>query len=87
MDKSNYQGEEMLGDDQVSGEFTIKEVANWLDESPNVIRNWVKELREYIPLKKNESGYNVFDHEALEKMKSIKMMHRQQNYSMKQIKH
>lgn len=83
MDKSNYQGE----DNQASVEFTIKEVANLLDESPNVIRNWVKELRDYIPFTKNESGYNVFNQEALEKMKSIKMMHRQQNYSIKQIKH
>ena len=87
MDKSTYQGQGNLGDNQDEAEFTVKEVANLLDESPNVIRNWMKELREYIPLMKNESGYNVFSHEALEKMNSIKMMHRQQNYSMKQIKH
>jgi DNA-binding transcriptional MerR regulator len=87
MDKSRYQGQENLSDNQGEPEFTVKEVANLLDESPNVIRNWMKELRDYIPLTKNESGYNVFSHEALEKMKSIKIMHRQQNYSVKQIKH
>ncbi|MEK4031483.1 MerR family transcriptional regulator [Pseudobacillus sp. FSL P4-0506] len=87
MDKSDYQSEGKFDNNQAPIEFTIKEIANLLNESPNVIRNWVKELRDYIPLTKNESGYNVFDQKALEKMKSIKMMHRQQNYSIKQIKH
>ncbi|WP_046181053.1 MerR family transcriptional regulator [Domibacillus tundrae] len=87
MDKSIYQGDKNLDNNQGKTEFTVKEVATLLNESPNVIRNWMKELREHIPLTKNESGYNVFSHEALEKMKSIKQMHRQQNYSIKQINH
>lgn len=87
MDKSIYQGDKNLNINQGETVFTVKEVAVVLDESPNVIRNWMKELREHIPLMKNESGYNVFSHEALEKMKLIKQLHRQQNYSIKQINH
>lgn len=30
----------------------------------------------------NESGYNVFDAEAIERMKLIKQMNREQNYSI-----
>ena len=67
--------------------LTIKEVANILEETPNVVRNWIKELKDYIPLQKNESGYNVFDNEALEQMKLIKQLHREQNFSVKQIEH
>ena len=67
--------------------MTVKEVALCLDESPNVIRNWMKELRMYIPLEKNESGYNVFNEKALEQMKIVKQLHREQNYSIKQIEH
>lgn len=68
-------------------ELTVKEVANLIDETPNVVRNWMKELKPYIPLKKNESGYNVFDEQALEIMKQIKDLHRNRNFSIKQIEH
>jgi DNA-binding transcriptional MerR regulator len=68
-------------------ELTVKEVANVIEESPNVVRNWMKDLRDYIPLKKNQSGYNVFDQEALERIKLIKQLHRDRNYSVKQIAH
>ncbi|MFK4311050.1 DNA-binding transcriptional MerR regulator [Bacillus sp. RC242] len=83
MDKSEYLGGENSG--YIA--MTVKEVALCLDESPNVIRNWMKELKTYIPLEKNESGYNIFDEKALEQMKMVKQLHREQNYSIKQIEH
>lgn len=86
MDKSDYSGLENQGEN-VDRLLTIKEVANIIDETPNIVRNWMKELRDYIPLQKNDSGYNVFDAEALDRMKFIKQMHRDQNYSIKQIEH
>lgn len=67
--------------------LTVKETANLLDETPNVVRNWMQELRTYIPLQKNEAGYNLFSPEAIEVMKQIKQLHRQQNYSIRQIQH
>ena len=62
MGKSDYQGTENQG--EIS--LTVKEVATIIEETPNIIRNWMKELKSYIPLQKNESGYNVFNQEALE---------------------
>ena len=87
LSENENQGTENQGGNIVKRPLTIKEVSNILDETPNIIRNWMKELKPYIPLKKNESGYNVFDHEALEQMKLIKQLHREQNYSIKQIEH
>ena len=67
--------------------FTVKEVANFLEETPNVIRNWFKDLREYIPHEKNSNGYNVYKREGIERFKEIQALHRCQNWSMKQIEH
>lgn len=86
MDKSNNLGKEKQGEN-LNAEFTVKEVANVIEETPNVVRNWMKEFRDYIPLKKNQSGYNVFDNEAIERMKEIKSLHRDQNWSIKQIEY
>jgi DNA-binding transcriptional MerR regulator len=83
LSKSNYQGEE----NQSEILLTVKEVSAIIQETPHVVRNWLKELKPYIPLQKNESGYNVFNEEALERLKLIKQLHRQQNYSIKQIEH
>lgn len=80
MDKSDYPGTENQG-------FTVKEVASFLDETPNVIRNWFKELREYIPHEKNSNGYNIYKREGVDRFKEIKALHRDQNWSMKQIEH
>jgi DNA-binding transcriptional MerR regulator len=83
MGKSDNQGIENLGNNLL----TIKEVAAIIEETPNVVRNWIKELKQHIPLQKNDAGYNVFDEKALERMKLIKQLHREQNYSIRQIEH
>lgn len=67
--------------------FTVREVATYLDETPNVIRNWFKELRNYIPHQKNSTGYNIYKQEGIERFKEIQSLHREQNWSMKQIEH
>lgn len=87
VDKSENLGSNNVGQNLDKTELTVKEVANIIEETPNVVRNWMKELKDFIPLKKNDSGYNVFDEEALERMKLIKQLHRDQNYSIKQITH
>lgn len=68
-------------------ELTVKEAANIIDETSNVLRNWFKELRDYIPHEKNKSGYNVFNQKSIERLREIKSLHRNQNWSMKQIEH
>lgn len=87
MGKSNNLGKENPNNNQDEVLLTVKEVAVTIEESTDVVRNWIKSLKNHIPLQKNESGYNVFNNEALERMKFIKELHRDRNYSMKQIEH
>ncbi|CAH0317872.1 hypothetical protein SRABI96_05313 [Peribacillus sp. Bi96] len=86
MNKSENQGEEKH-DINLDKGFTVKEVASFIDETPNVIRNWFKELRQYIPHVKNGNGYNVYKRDGIERFKEIQALHREQNWSMKQIEH
>ena len=87
MGKNENQGSENHDKKQNDRLLTVKEVANLINETPNVVRNWLKDLKMYIPLQKNESGYNVFGEEAIERLKLIKHLHRERNYSVKQIEH
>ena len=87
MDKSENQGDKKIDKDLDEKLLTVKEVANLLDETPNVIRNWMKELKRHIPTVKNESGYNVFGEEAIKRLKEIQHLHRDRNYSIKQVEH
>lgn len=86
LNKSENPSEENYSENLDKG-FTVKEVASFIDETPNVIRNWFKELRQYIPHEKNANGYNVYKQEGIERFKEIKALHREQNWSMRQIEH
>lgn len=87
MDKNENLSEYNINNNMDNTLLTVKEAANLIDETPNVVRNWMADLKQFIPLKKNEAGYNLFDEEAIEVLKEIKQLHRQQNYSIKQINH
>ncbi|MGG0412011.1 hypothetical protein [Peribacillus simplex] len=70
MNKSeNLSGEKQAGN--LDKGFTVKEVASFIDETPNVIRNWFKELRQYIPHEKSDkgNGYNIYKREGIERYK------------------
>ena len=86
MNNNENSGQEMQGKN-LDIELTVKEAANIIDETSNVLRNWFKELRDYIPHEKNKSGYNVFNQKSIERLREIKSLHRDQNWSMKQIEH
>ncbi|MEB2631966.1 MerR family transcriptional regulator [Peribacillus frigoritolerans] len=88
MYKSEKPSDEKQGEDLDKG-FTVKEVASFIDETPNVIRNWFKELRQYIPHEKSDkgNGYNIYKREGIDRFKEIQALHREQNWSMKQIEH
>ena len=86
MNKSENQGD-IKHDINLDKGFSVKEVASFIDETPNIIRNWFKELRQYIPHVKNSNGYNIYKREGIERFKEIQALHREQNWSMKQIEH
>ena len=75
MDKDKNQSRENLDENMDKG-FTVKEVATYLEETPNVIRNWFKELRKYVPHEKNSNGYNIYKQEGIERFKEIQSLHR-----------
>lgn len=65
--------------------LTVKEAAKHIQESPGVVRNWMRELKSHIPTIQGENGYHYFDQPALEKLILIRQLNRDQNYSIKQI--
>lgn len=83
--KSDYQGSENTGKNQGETLPRVKQVAVMLGESEDVIRNWVKELREYIPVTKAANNYQLFTEEAIGVLKLIQRMNRSQGYTIKQI--
>ena len=40
--------------------LTVKETAAAIGETAVTVRNWMRELKPYIPVKKAENGYNLF---------------------------
>lgn len=87
MDTSKKPSDETTNKNMDNVLLSVKEAATAIEETPNVVRNWIKQLRAYIPLKKDSNGYNLFDHEALETLMLIKELHRNRGYSVKQIEH
>ncbi|PPA68676.1 MerR family transcriptional regulator [Jeotgalibacillus proteolyticus] len=67
--------------------LTVKEAAQHIEESPGVVRNWMRELKTHIPTIIGENGYHYFDKIALERLRLIKQLNRVQNYSLKQIEY
>ncbi|MCP3764096.1 MerR family transcriptional regulator [Domibacillus sp. A3M-37] len=65
----------------------MKEAAKYVNESPGVVRNWLRELKPYIPTVQGENGYHYFDKPALERLMLIRQLNRDQNYSIKQIEY
>ncbi|WP_375143435.1 MerR family transcriptional regulator [Domibacillus sp. A3M-37] len=67
--------------------LTVKEAANYVNESPGVVRNWLRELKSYIPTMQGDNGYHYFDQRALERLMLIRQLNRDQHYSIKQIEY
>ncbi|MCP3763682.1 helix-turn-helix domain-containing protein [Domibacillus sp. A3M-37] len=67
--------------------LTVKEAAKQVNESPSVVRNWMRELKTHIPTVQGENGYHYFDKPALERLMLIQKLNREQNYSIKQIEY
>jgi DNA-binding transcriptional MerR regulator len=74
-----------LDEKQAIISLTVKESAKHIGESPYVIRNWMRELKQHIPTNQGENGYHYFDNKAIERLLLIKRLSRDQGYSLKQI--
>lgn len=87
MSETKDTGSNNLIDNIDEMQLTVKEAAQYIGESAGVIRNWMRELKPYIPTIKGENGYHYFGKEALVKLLLIKQLSREQNYSIKQIEY
>ncbi|WP_169818575.1 MerR family transcriptional regulator [Domibacillus iocasae] len=56
--------------------LTVKEAAKYVNESPGVVRNWLRELKSYIPTMQGDNGYHYFDQRALERLMLIRQLNR-----------
>jgi len=65
--------------------LTIQQVSQLMNESKYIVQNWIRDLREYVPISKNQSGYNVFYEDGIKALLVIKSLHREKGYSIKQI--
>lgn len=67
--------------------LTVKDAAREIGETSAVVRNWIRDFKQLIPTEKGENGYNMFGSEAMEVLRTIKRLHREQHFSTKQIEH
>ncbi|MDT3418206.1 DNA-binding transcriptional MerR regulator [Brevibacillus aydinogluensis] len=87
MIKTENQSKEKA-DNNIGGDLlTIKQAADRIKEPVHIVRNWLRDLRPYVPVEKGENGYNLFGEPGLKALLTIQDLHRNRGYSIKQIEH
>ncbi|MGM0941287.1 MAG: MerR family transcriptional regulator [Bacillota bacterium] len=87
MCESENQGSNNINENQSEMLLTVKEVAHHINESPHVIRNWMRELKGHVPTHKGDNNYHYFNKISIERLLLIKKLSREQGYSLRQIQH
>lgn len=64
----------------------VGEVAKLIGETEHIIRNWIRDFRDHVPLEKGDNGYNLFTQESIQVLQTIKQLNRERGYSTKQIR-
>lgn len=85
MSENENQGLDNMHENPDDLSLTVKEAAQQVQESPHVIRNWMRELKNHIQTKKGGNNYHYFNQEAIERLLLIKTLIREQGYSLKQV--
>lgn len=85
--ENQNQSEEKVSENLDDLSLTVKEAAKHIGESPHVIRNWMRELKNHIPTSKGENGYHQFGKEAIEQLLIIQQLTREHGYSLRQVEH
>lgn len=65
--------------------LSVKEAAVAIEESPGVVRNWLRELKGVIPAIVGEHGYRYFDDNAMEVLEKIKKLRNEDKLSLREI--
>ena len=65
--------------------LSVKEAAVQIEETPGVVRNWLRELKGVIPTIVGEHGYRYFDSNAMEVLEKVKRMRNDDKLSLREI--
>lgn len=65
--------------------LSVKEAAEYIEEGPGVVRNWLRELKTLIPVIIGENGYRYFDQKSLDILVKVKQLRNEKQMSLRQI--
>jgi DNA-binding transcriptional MerR regulator len=65
--------------------LSVKEAAEYIEEGPGVVRNWLRELKTLIPVIIGENGYRYFDQKSLDILVKVKQLRNDKQMSLRQI--
>lgn len=65
--------------------LSVKEAAEYIEEGPGVVRNWLRELKSLIPVIIGENGYRYFDQKSLDILVKVKQLRNEKQMSLRQI--
>ncbi len=65
--------------------LSVKEAAEYIEEGPGVVRNWLRELKTLIPVIIGENGYRYFDQKSLDILVKVKKLRNEKQMSLRQI--
>lgn len=65
--------------------LSVKEAAEFIQEKPGVVRNWLRELKHIIPTIIGEHGYRYFDQKGIDMLQKVKVLRDVEQLSLRQI--
>ncbi|PAE12005.1 hypothetical protein CHI02_12065 [Niallia circulans] len=81
----SVQSKELTIKEENSKLLSVKEAAEYINEGPGVVRNWLRELKTLIPVIIGENGYRYFDQKSLDILVKVKQMRNEKQMSLRQI--
>lgn len=81
----SIQSKELTIKEENSKLLSVKEAAEYINEGPGVVRNWLRELKTLIPVIIGENGYRYFDQKSLDILVKVKQMRNEKQMSLRQI--
>ncbi|HEO8421244.1 MerR family transcriptional regulator [Niallia sp. FSL W8-0635] len=81
----SVQTKEITTKEETTRLLSVKEAAEYIEEGPGVVRNWLRELKTLIPVIIGENGYRYFDQKSLDILVKVKQMRNEKQMSLRQI--
>lgn len=81
----SVQAKEITKKEEQTKLLSVKEAAEYIEEGPGVVRNWLRELKTLIPVIIGENGYRYFDQKSLDILVKVKQLRNDKQMSLRQI--